>query len=129
MSALGLAECLRSHANNFITESIDEDPMLESTRTGRRNIFVKRNDFSNKSQRGPIGTATKRILQAREMGKHNHVTTTYYLFVEKKKRNGGILKPMETHAGFEAEIENDFAIFVLSFRLGLLKARGIPIDY
>lgn len=45
----------------------------------------------------------KQII-AREMGKHNHVTTTYHLFVEKKKRSGGFLKTMDqrTHAGFEA---------------------------
>ena len=29
---------------------------------------------------------------ARQMGKHNHVTTTYHLLVEKKKRSGGSLK-------------------------------------
>jgi len=26
------------------------------------------------------------------MGKHNHVTTTYHLLLEKKKRSGGFLK-------------------------------------
>jgi len=31
-------------------------------------------------------------VAAREMGKHNHVTTTYHLLLEKKKRSGGFLK-------------------------------------
>jgi len=38
-----------------------------------------------------------------QMSKHNHVTTTYHLLAEKKKRCGGILKvpDQNTHAGFE----------------------------
>ena len=31
----------------------------------------------------------------REMGKHNHVTATYFLLVEKKKRCGGVLKAIK----------------------------------
>lgn len=47
-----------------------------------------------------------------EMGKHNHVTTTYHLFVEKKKRSGGFLKTMDqrTHAGFEGALEHEMEL-------------------
>lgn len=44
-----------------------------------------------------------------EMGKHNHVTTTYHLLLEKKKRSGGFLKALDqnTHAGFEGPFATD----------------------
>lgn len=44
-----------------------------------------------------------------EMGKHNHVTTTYHLLLEKKKRSGGFLKALDhnTHAGFEGPLPAD----------------------
>eukprot|EP00434_Breviolum_minutum_P014128 symbB.v1.2.012456.t2/scaffold858.1/size157433/4 len=44
-----------------------------------------------------------------EMGKHNHVTTTYHLLLEKKKRSGGFLKALDqnTHAGFEGPVATD----------------------
>ncbi|CAE7451255.1 KIN10 [Symbiodinium sp. CCMP2592] len=45
-------------------------------------------------------------IKCLQMGKHNHVTTTYHLLVEKKKRSGGSLKALDqnAHAGFEGPI-------------------------
>ncbi|CAE7943615.1 KIN10 [Symbiodinium necroappetens] len=45
-------------------------------------------------------------IKCLQMGKHNHVTTTYHLLVEKKKRSGGSLKALDqnAHAGFEDPI-------------------------
>mmetsp|Transcript_3205 Transcript_3205/g.7530 ORF Transcript_3205/g.7530 Transcript_3205/m.7530 type:complete len:762 (+) Transcript_3205:56-2341(+) len=42
-------------------------------------------------------------IKCLQMGKHNHVTTTYHLLVEKKKKSGGSLKALDqnAHAGFE----------------------------
>lgn len=41
-----------------------------------------------------------------QMSKHNHVTTTYHLLVEKKRRSGSCLKvpDQSAHAGFEGKI-------------------------
>ncbi|CAE8648056.1 unnamed protein product, partial [Polarella glacialis] len=40
-------------------------------------------------------------IKCLQMTKHNHVTTTYHLLVEKKRRSGGTLKIDDAHARFE----------------------------
>ncbi|CAJ1427909.1 unnamed protein product [Effrenium voratum] len=48
-------------------------------------------------------------MKCLQMGKHNHVTTTYHLLVEKKKKCGGFLMKVDqnAHAGFEGRATAD----------------------
>lgn len=47
-----------------------------------------------------------------QMSKHNHVTTTYHLLVEKKRKSGGVLKAIDhdAHAGFEVNLSAGIAV-------------------
>eukprot|EP00933_Yihiella_yeosuensis_P071581 TRINITY_DN7978_c0_g5_i1.p1 TRINITY_DN7978_c0_g5~~TRINITY_DN7978_c0_g5_i1.p1 ORF type:complete len:825 (+),score=159.10 TRINITY_DN7978_c0_g5_i1:186-2660(+) len=51
-----------------------------------------------------FGFPREYAVKCLQMSKHNHVTTTYHLLAEKKKRNGGILKmpDHDPHMAFEA---------------------------
>eukprot|EP00440_Ansanella_granifera_P043261 gb/GFBE01046897.1/.p1 GENE.gb/GFBE01046897.1/~~gb/GFBE01046897.1/.p1 ORF type:complete len:826 (+),score=112.13 gb/GFBE01046897.1/:1-2478(+) len=71
---------------------------------GEQGIKVMEEDVLEQLDR--FGFPRDYAVKCLQMGKHNHVTTTYHLLVEKKRRSGGCLKvpDQSPHAGFEGTV-------------------------